>query len=138
MANGLPTRAQIAAWTNEKVCAVTAALAESEGYVVAPQPPGAGRDLVLKQRGETQPRVVVCCAAGVVGPVAAKRVREFLGTLLAEGVPTGWFVSAGGFAAEARVYAEQNGLVLIDGEQLLAQLRDLPPMVLPKVLARVG
>lgn len=136
--NGLPTRTQIAAWTNQKVRAVTAALAESEGYVVAEDPHGAGKDLVLKQPGETQPRVVVCCAAGMAGPVAAKRVREFLGTLLAEGVPTGWFVAAGGFAAEARVFAEEHGLVLIDGEQLLAQLRDLPPMVLPKVLARAA
>jgi restriction system protein len=80
--------------------------------------------------------VVVCCAAGFGGPVSIKRVRELFGTLAVEGVPTGWFVSPAGFAHEARVYAEDKGLVLIDGGQLLEQLRNLPPMVLPKVLAR--
>jgi hypothetical protein len=137
-ANGLPTSAQLAMWSHEKIRAVVAALAEADSYVVELQPAGSDKDLVLKQTGETQPRVMVCCAAGAGGPVSIKRVRELFGTLTVEGVPTGWFVSPAGFANDARTYAEQKGLVLIDGERLLNQLRNLPPMMLPKVLARTA
>jgi hypothetical protein len=135
-AAGLPTRAQLATWPKEKLRAVTAALAESEGYVAEMQPDGSDKDLVLKRPGETAPRVLVCCAPGAMGPITAKRVRELFATLTVEGVPVGWFVAPAGFAADARAFAEQQGIVLIDGERMLTQLRDLPPLVLPKILAR--
>lgn len=137
-ANGLPTPTQISTWTTARVRAVTAALAESEGYVVDPQPAGADKDLVLKQPGDTQPRVLVWCAAGTAGPVAVKRVREFYGTLATDGVATGWCVAPAGFGGDARAYADKHGIVLIDGQQLLNQLRELSPMVLPKVLAHAA
>ena len=137
-ASGLPTHEELTAWPKEKICALIAALAESEGYAAVVQPPGGDKDVVLKRAGEARPRVLVCCVPARAGIVPAKRVRELFGTLTAEGVEVGWFVAPAGFASEALTYAGQNNIILFDAERLLAQLRDLPPLVLPKVLGRVG
>ena len=137
-ASGLPTSQALLAWPKERLALVVAALAESDGYVAEVQPRGIEADVVLRRPGEEQRRVLIVCAAGNGGAVSVKRVRELFGTLTAEGVDVGWYVSPAGFAAEARTFADQNNLMLIDREWLLAQLRDLPPLVLPKVLARLG
>jgi hypothetical protein len=67
-----------------------------------------------------------------------KLVRELLGTLAAEGVETGWVVAPAGFAREARTFAAQHGLRLIDAAELIERLRDLPPLLLPKILVRLA
>jgi hypothetical protein len=58
--------------------------------------------------------------------------------MTAEGVATGWLVAPCGFSPEARTNASENGIVLLNAESLSAQLRDLPPLILPKVLARAA
>lgn len=136
-ASGLPSTSDLAEWPREKICALVAALAESDGYVPEILAKGNDKDLVLRRAGDTQPRVLVCCAIGG-GSIPAKRVRELFGTLTAEGVEVGWFVAPGGFAPETRTYSAQHNIMLLDGERLLDQLRDLPPMLLPKVLGRLG
>ena len=55
-----------------------------------------------------------------------------------EGAATGWLVAPCGFSPDARTTAEENGVVLLNAESLAAQLRDLPPLILPKVLARAS
>ena len=80
--------------------------------------------------------MIILCAASAGGEVSVKQVREFFATLTAEGVETGWFVAPAGFAAEAKTFAAQHRLQLLDGPDLIGQLRELPPLVLPKVLAK--
>ena len=133
-AGGVPTPSEITAWPKEKICAVTAAMAESEGYLAEVMPFGSGKDIVLKNRGDTNPRVVVFCAAGDTGRVAAKRLRELRGTLTADGALTGWYVSPKGFADDALAYAEEHQLHLIDASRMVERLRELPPLLLPRVL----
>ena len=135
-ASGLPTATEIAHWPREKVRAVAAGLAETEGFLVERRPSGDDADLALKRPGEPAVRVLVCCAAGKAGVVPARSVRELLATLTAEGVPVGWFVAPMGFSTDARAYAEQHGLLLIDGERLLGQLHELPPLLVPRVMTR--
>ncbi len=137
-AGGVPTSNEIAGWPKEKVCAVTAALAESEGYVAEVMPYGSDKDLLLMNRGESHPRVVVFCAAGTSGVVPAKRLRELRGTLTAEGVQTGWFVAPKGFAKDALSYAAEHQLHLIDASTMIERLSELPPLLLPKVLPRAA
>lgn len=135
-AGGVPTLSEISTWSREKVCAVTAALAESEGYIAEVMPFGSEKDLLLKNGGETEPRVVVFCAAGDAGAVPARRLRALKSTLIADGAKAGWFVSPNGFASDAQAYAEQHRLHLIDASRLLARIRELPPLLLPKALPR--
>ena len=137
-ASGLPTSVELLAWPKERLAAVVAALAESDGYAAEVQPRGTDADVVLRRPGEEQRRVLIVCASGQGGAVSVKRVREFFGTLTAEGVDIGWYVSPAGFATDARAFADQHNLMLLDSEWLRVQLRDLPPLVLPKVLARLG
>lgn len=137
-AGGVPTSNEIVSWPKEKVCAVTAALAESEGYVADVMPFGSDKDLLLMNRGESHPRVVVFCAAGNSGVVPTKRLRELRGTLTAEGVQSGWFVAPKGFANDALSYAAEHSLHLIDASRMIERLRELPPLLLPKVLPRAA
>ncbi len=137
-AGGVPTSTEIAGWPKEKVCAVTAALAEAEGYVAAVMPFGSDKDLLLMNRGESHPRVVVFCTAGDSGLVPTKRLRELRGTLTADGVQSGWFVAPKGFANDARSYAAEHRLHLIDASLMIERLSELPPLLLPKVLPRAA
>lgn len=132
-AGGLPTLAEIAGWPKEKVQAVVAGLAESDGYVVDDRT-GSDADLALKRPGEPRASVLVVCAAGASGVVSAKRVRELFGTMTAVGVEVGWWVAPAGFSAEARAFANEHRISLFDAEWLQAQLGGLPPLLLPKVL----
>jgi len=76
---------------------------------------------------------VVRCSPGRAGTVTAKSVRELAGTVAATGVPAGWYVSPAGFSNDARAFAAQHKLLLIDGAHLMARLQDLPPILLPKL-----
>ncbi len=131
-ASGVPTLPEVLAWSKEQVCAMTAVLAESEGYE-AEMLPGGDKDIVLTRRGDIQPSVVVCCSPGRAGTVTAKNVRDLLGTVTVDRVRSGWFVSPAGFSNDARAYAAQHKLLLIDGAHLMARIRDLPPILVPKL-----
>lgn len=136
-ASGLPSQAEFSAWSRERLAVVVSALAESDGYAVEVR--GADDvDLVLRRPAEPKPRVLVTCADGKVGAVAAKRVRELFGAMTVEDVPVGWFATTATFSEEARLYAEKNGVVLINGPQLLRMMRDLPAMTLTTVLAKAA
>jgi protein disulfide-isomerase len=132
-ASGVPSPAEIRAWSKARLRAIASGLAETEGYTVEPAI-GGDSDLVLKRPGENKPCMLVCCVPASEGIVHAKQLRELVGTLTAEGVPSGWFISTMGFGFDARVYAGEQNLLLMDEERLLAKLRDLPPLLLSRVL----
>lgn len=131
----LPTPADVAAWSQERLRDVSAALFEYEGSRVQVRPAESGADLALLGPSEPKPRVLVRCQAASAGLAAAKSVRTFFGTTVMEGVDGVWFVSAGGFTAEARQFAAEHGLVLISGEDLLQRLKAMPPLALMRALA---
>lgn len=126
----------LAEWSHERLRAVVAAMAETDGYEATVRAGGAEGDLALARTGETQVRVIVACAPAVAGTVAAKRLKELFGTITLEEVSTGWFVGVGGFSAEAREYAQAHGLVLIGRDALREQMRALTERDLARVLAR--
>ena len=136
-ASGLPSFAEMGAWTKENLCKVIIRLAETEGFVSEKRALGSDNDLILKRPGNPSPAVFVNCVTGSGGLIPLRRVRELAGVMVAENVPAGWFVSPTGFSAEARAFAEQNNIRLIDGAGLLEQLSNLPTFALPKVLAAV-
>lgn len=135
-ASGLPLPSEMAAWSREKLSAVVASVAEADDYE-ANQRSGGDGDLALSRRGDDKPCVVVYCQPGAAGAVSAKRVKELFGTITLEGIERGWFVAPMGFSHEAREYAAERQIMLIDSEQLLAQMRALSPIVLRKILAQV-
>ena len=137
-ASGLPTAADVRAWPREKVRAIVTGLAESDGFTVEPRAGGDEPDLVLRRANDHQPGAIVYCAAGAAGPVTAKRVRELFGSVTAEGARRGWYVAPSGFAPDARAFADQHGMLLLDAEGIRDQLRDLPPVLLARVLSRIA
>ncbi len=137
-ADGLPSAAQLLTWPRERLAKLVAALAESDGYRAELILPGGDKDVLLRRGGDEKTAVLIYCLAGTAGGVTARRMREFYGTLTIEGVETGWYVAPAGFGPEARTFAAQHRIVLIDAERLMAQLRDLPPLLVPKILAKVG
>lgn len=134
-ANGLPAAPEIAQWSKEKLRVIVARLAESDGYEVKVRDGGGDGDLALYHKGEQLPGVIVNLQPGTAGSVSLKRLRELFGTITVEGVKTGWFVSPMGFTGEARDYAREHHLVLIDAEHLLGQMRAMPPILLRKILS---
>jgi hypothetical protein len=133
-AGGLPSATEIGAWSHDKLCAVTAALAEFDGYAAHLRPTGGDVDIELRKRGDVNPRVLVCCAAGAAGTVSVKRVRELFGSCAAEGAESGWFVGPAGFANDAREYAASHKIALIGSDGLQNMMREIPPVSLPCVL----
>jgi hypothetical protein len=136
-ASGVPATAEFNSWSKKKLRGVAAAVAESEGYAVEVRPEGGGIDLAFARAGDAQSRVLVCCLPAEEGIVSGKRMREFVGDLRREGATGGWCVAPAGFASEAKAHAEPHGIVLVDGRALLSLLGNLPPLILPRVLARV-
>jgi hypothetical protein len=135
-AGGLPSATEIGAWSKEKLTLVVAGLAEFDNYTAHIRPAGGDAEIELRKRGDMNPRVLACCLPGVEGVVGAKRVRELFGTLAAEGVDNGWYVSPAGFSSEARDYAAAHRIALIGCEGLHNMMREVPPVSLPALLAR--
>ncbi|MEN9636213.1 MAG: hypothetical protein RL077_4617 [Verrucomicrobiota bacterium] len=135
-ADGLPSMTEIATWPKERLVKLIAVLAESEGYKAVVQAGNSDKDISLYRSEERHACVLIVCSPSSAGVVPAKKIRELFGTLTAEGVDIGWFVSSSGFVSEARAFASQNQIILIDGEWIMARLRDIPPISVPRVLAQ--
>ena len=134
----LPSLGELQALPAERLRLLVAALFEANGYTVALRPGDPDIDLELRLSGHAKATVLVCCRAANAGPIGAKPLREFFGTLVAAGVGAGWFIATGGFATEAHAVAEERGIELIDGEGLIERLRQLPNEELGRVLGPAG
>ena len=137
-AGGLPSATEMSAWSHEKLRAVVAALAEFDHYEVVARPLGGEVDLELRRRGDTNARVLVCCAPGVLGTIGPKPLRELFGSLAAEGAELGWFVSSAGFTTDAISYAAAHKLALVGVDALHNLMREVPPVSLPALLAKTA
>jgi hypothetical protein len=134
----LPSLAELQALPAEPLRQLVAALFEATGYTATIRPRDAEIDVELRLRGHAKASVLVCCRPAGAGPIGAKAVREFFGSLVASSVDAGWMVATGGFAEEAHPAAAERGIELIDGEGLIERLRQLPAAELGAVLSKAG
>jgi restriction system protein len=80
-----------------------------------------GIDLMLRKNGE---RWLVQCKHWRSTSVGVSVIREVYGVITAQGAAGGYVVTSGGFTQEARRFAEDNGVELIDGAGLEALIRE--------------
>ena len=131
--SGLPTVFEVMAWDREQLCFGAMVLGESEGYEVELAKGDPDKDVLFSRPGDVRPGVVVCCAPARAGKVTAKSVRSLVGTVAAEQAQAGWFIAPAGFSEDARDFAARNHLLLFDAAGLVTRMRDLPPIMLPKL-----
>ncbi len=95
----------------------------AEGYHVTqrggPGPDG-GVDLELRRGGE---RVLVQCKHWKGFKVGVAQARELCGVMTHEGARRGVLVSSGHFSQDARDFARQNGIEVVDGPRLAEMIR---------------
>jgi restriction system protein len=77
--------------------------------------PDGGVDLVLRKDGE---RFFVQCKQWKKSSVGVKPVRELFGVISAREAAGGFFVCSGSYTEDAKAFAKQSGIELIDGEAL--------------------
>jgi len=94
-----------------------------EGYGVEEaggRGPDGGVDLRLYREGAT---TLVQCKHWKVQRVGVKVVRELRGVMAAEGAEGGVVVTSGGFTGDAKAFARESGIRLIDGSALWPMIR---------------
>jgi len=80
-----------------------------------------GVDLVLRRDGK---KILVQCKQWRVLRVGVKPVRELCGVVSARRAAGGIFVNSGTYTNEAKDFAAQSGIQLIDGAELALMIRD--------------
>lgn len=125
-------------WTKQELRLIAAKLAEAEGHRVAPRLDGLDADLVLTRPGEVRPRALVLCVPAMAGVVSTRRVRELHAAIAVEHIPEAWIVAPGGFASEAREFAAEKKMELIDGQELAERLDALPPLARRRMMGGEG
>jgi restriction system protein len=104
---------------------LAAELFRRQGYAVAENligGPDGGVDLVLKKGNE---RALVQCKHWRTMSVGAPVVRELKGVMATRGIADGFVVSSGSFTDQARAFAADAGIGLVDGSQLMSMRRQL-------------
>lgn len=82
--------------------------------------PDGGVDLVLSKQNQTY---LVQCKQWKALQVGVTVVRELMGVMAVQNASGGFVVTSGRFTDEARRFAEQAKIILIDGRQLTGLLR---------------
>jgi restriction system protein len=88
-----------------------------------------GVDLVLRKGGET---FLVQCKNWRTYKVGVKVVRELYGIMAAQGATGGFVIISGKFTQEAKEFARDKALELVDGTQLvkmIEEVRRTPPIL---------
>jgi restriction system protein len=91
-----------------------------------PPGPDGGVDLRLYGSDSGSAGVLVQCKAWGSWKVGVKEIRELFGVMAGEGVSEGIFVTTSSFTDEAAEWARGKNITLIDGDDFLRKLRDLP------------
>lgn len=96
-----------------------------QGYAVTETCNGAdgGVDLVLSRDGETY---LVQCKQWKAFKVGVSIIRELLGVMAARGAAGGFVITSGVFTEEAKRFAADVNITLIDGQKLSGLLRAAP------------
>jgi restriction system protein len=85
-----------------------------------------GVDIILRKGNKT---VYVQCKHWRTETVRVGPIRELKGSMASEGVSDGIFVATGSFSTEARRWAQDNGISVVDGPSLLRLLDSVRPNV---------
>ena len=104
---------------------LVAELFRRQGYAVTENligGPDGGVDLVLRKGSE---RTLVQCKHWRAQRVGASVVRELKGVMAARGISGGFVVSSGTFTDQARAFAAEARVGLVDGRQLISIRRQL-------------
>jgi hypothetical protein len=88
--------------------------------------PDGGVDIKLYKNGDAHASAYVQCKAWHVYNVGIKPIRELVGVMTMDGIPTGYFYTTGEFTAEVNELAQGRGLIPINGTRFLADLNSLP------------
>jgi restriction system protein len=95
-----------------------------------------GVDLVLHRDGK---KFYVQCKQWKVFSVGVKPIRELFGVISARGAAGGFFVASGTYTRDARAFAEESGIELIDGpalEEMVKEARSAEPFLDPTARKR--
>ena len=88
--------------------------------------PDGGVDLRLCVGDAATAGILVQCKAWNTWRVGVKEIRELFGVMAAEGVAEGIFLTTSTFTPDAIAFAKDKNVTLIDGEDFVRKLRDLP------------
>lgn len=103
-----------------------------------PLGPDGGVDVRLYQAPDDPSRctAIVQCKAWGERYVGVKPVRELRGVMAHEKTDKAFFMAPGAYSDDARAFASENRITLIDGPMFLAMLRRLSPEVGRQLLAQ--
>jgi restriction system protein len=96
-----------------------------------------GVDVFLYRPNSQRPLRCVQCKAWGKRRVDVARVRELFGVMSAQRVPEGALVTTGSFTPDALLFGRQNRLMLIGGDEFLAQFNRLPHIARERILREV-
>ena len=101
--------------------AVCEALFAQAGFETRSQSHGAdgGVDIWLHSKNATGPVSVVQCKHWQGKPVGVKELREFFGVMASHGLKRGTYATTSTYTADARAFAQANGISALDGADLL-------------------
>lgn len=101
--------------------AVCEALFAQAGFETRSQSHGAdgGVDIWLHSKNATGPVSVVQCKHWQGKPVGVKELREFFGVMASHGLKRGTYATTSTYTADARAFAQANGISALDGAGLL-------------------
>ena len=108
---------------------VVAAYVRELGHEAGTTRIGADGGVDVEVVDKTTGKVVslIQCKAWDAYKVGVKPVRELFGVMAAAKITEGGFFTTGEFTSEAKEFAAQNQLDLVDGDELLDRIRQLPP-----------
>lgn len=87
-------------------------------------PGDGGVDVILRREDA---RIAVQCKQWKTWSIGEPALRDFLGAITDGGYDQGIFVTVGKFTAAAQKFADRNRIELVDGEKLLALVKDVQP-----------
>jgi restriction system protein len=117
--------------------AVCERLFAQAGFRTQSQSHGAdgGVDIWLYSKHAAGPAAVVQCKHWVGKPVGVKEVREFFGVMTSNALKRGTFATSSTFTPAAVEFAKSNGINMLDGTALLAQITRRSPEQQQELLA---
>jgi restriction system protein len=109
--------------------AVCEALFAQAGFATKAQSHGAdgGVDIWLHSKNAEGPVAVVQCKHWQGKPVGVKELREFFGVMASHGLKHGTYATTSTYTADAKAFAQSNGINAIDGMGLLALIAKRTP-----------
>jgi restriction system protein len=97
--------------------------------------PDGGIDIRLFQEGFDRATAIVQCKAWGGSFVGVKPIRELLGVMVHEKVQKAFFMTTGKYSDDAKNFAAQHPITLIDGSMFLVMLSRLPEQARNSLLA---